>query len=298
MGNAGWDRPDSANEGAVLLWLGADLAGGGTRVPDDASGAVWGVARGDVAGRTLAVVGDVDGDGLPELLVGADGVNGLTGESPGAGAAFLVSGATLFEPDADMGDALASFHGVREGDYFGELVVAPGDVDGDGVPDLAIGAELCSCDVREQDSAGAVFLWWGATVRDGGTFDQTDADAAVVGEGALNFAYQPGPAGDWNQDGHADLWVEGGFTNDEVSWPAQVSLFSGAALASGGEHPFYSPMSAVVATAAVPRTRRGSSEADLDGDGCRDAVVTAYPRYLDDDGDARSYSAIFLLAGG
>lgn len=297
-GNSGWGQSGSNNEGAVLLWLGDDLAGGGTRVPADASGLVAGIQKGGTVGGTISVVGDVDGDGLPELLVGASGMNGSSGEITDAGGAYLISGATLFEPDADMGSALASFYGIREGDYFGDPVLGPGDVDGDGVPDLAIGAELCSCDVGEQDSAGAVFLWWGATVRDGGVYEQDSADSVIVGEGALNFAHEAGKAGDWDGDGQADLWVEAGFENDEVWWPAQVSLFSGATLSEGGEHLFYSPMTAVTGSETIRRTRRGSSEADLNGDGCRDAVVTAYPTYIDEDGEEDTYSSIFVFRGG
>ena len=72
---------------------------------------------------------DVDGDGFMDLLVGAP--TGVTG-GVDSGYAHLVSGVD--------GTILHQFDGAASGDEFGSSLAGVGDVDGDGVPDVAIGA--------------------------------------------------------------------------------------------------------------------------------------------------------------
>jgi len=80
----------------------------------------------DDFGSSLGAAGDVDGDGTPDFLVGAP--QRLTG----FGYARLFSGRT--------GQALATFTGLSFGDRFGFAVQGAGDQNGDGVPDILVGA--------------------------------------------------------------------------------------------------------------------------------------------------------------
>jgi hypothetical protein len=80
----------------------------------------------DQNGYAVADAGDVNGDGVPDILSGAPGVG------PAVGHAYVYSGAT--------GRTLVRLRGHRPGDEFGAAVSSAGDVNADGYPDLLIGA--------------------------------------------------------------------------------------------------------------------------------------------------------------
>ena len=80
------------------------------------------------AQNSMSVVGDVNGDGIADLAAGA------SGEDDNAGRVYVLNGAT--------GDVLNAFLSPRnvEAEGFGRATAGPGDLDGDGTPDLIIGA--------------------------------------------------------------------------------------------------------------------------------------------------------------
>ncbi len=91
-----------------------------------------GVDASDSFGASVAGAGDVDHDGVPDLIVGAPHANiDLWTE---VGAAYVFSGTD--------GRMLLSFLGKGESGHFGSSVAGAGDVDGDLHDDLIVGAEL------------------------------------------------------------------------------------------------------------------------------------------------------------
>ncbi|HSC75091.1 MAG TPA: hypothetical protein VLB90_02505 [Pseudomonadales bacterium] len=97
---------------------------------------ISGDSAGDTAGYSVAIVGDVDGDGYADTLVGAPKNDAIvppaTKAAVDAGSAYLSSGQTR--------TLLHTFNGAAKGDEFGTTVAALGDINGDAVPDFAIAA--------------------------------------------------------------------------------------------------------------------------------------------------------------
>jgi hypothetical protein len=89
----------------------------------------YGSAQNQHFGYSTSGAGEFDGDGVPDLVVGAyfDGHNGAA-----AGSASLYSGAD--------GSLLMTLYGDAPGDFFGYSVSEAGDVDGDGLTDVIVGA--------------------------------------------------------------------------------------------------------------------------------------------------------------
>lgn len=123
--------------GTIVVYSGADAS-----VLYDLVGPSAGASLGNCAG-----VGDVNGDGHADFLIGAPGANGLVS---GAGSAWLYSGAT--------GSELYRFRGDQTGESMGRDVAAAGDMNGDGTPDLLIVAPRRSA---QGVAAGVAFVFAG-----------------------------------------------------------------------------------------------------------------------------------------
>ena len=114
---------------------------------------------------SVASAGDVDGDGMDDLLVGARGFGG--------GGAFLYSGPIVSSPDGDglVATLLAGLGNVAAG----YTVAGGGDINNDGYDDLLIG------DINHSgsgDEAGAVHVVYGPVT---GEHSLADADATLLG---------------------------------------------------------------------------------------------------------------------
>ena len=150
----------------------------------------WLTVTGETAGRQLGRVatfaGDVDGDGHADLALGFP----FAGPSTAAwrGEVEIVSGRD--------GVVLRTLTGANAGDRFGSALVALRDVDGDGVPDLAVGAPY---DDGAGLDAGSVTIWSGAS----GALLRT----IVTGNANENFGGELADAGDTDGDGVSELIV-------------------------------------------------------------------------------------------
>jgi len=149
----------------------------------------------DYAGRTVSDAGDVDGDGRADIMVGTHD------NDSGAGAAYLLLGPV--SGNIDLSAADAKLIGENSGDYAGESVSDAGDIDGDGHPDIVVGAHG---DDSAGSEAGAAYVLLGPI---SGSIELSTSDAKLTGENSgdhISYSALSG-AGDVDGDGRADLII-------------------------------------------------------------------------------------------
>jgi len=144
-----------------------------------------GAAGGDSFGKSVSGAGDVNGDGFADLIVGANG------EDP---AGFLKSGSAYVYSGVD-GSILYQWAGEVPGDQFGYAVSGAGDVNGDGIADLIVGA--LNADPGGRAGAGSVYVYSGA---DGSVLFRFNGERQQE-----QFGISVAGAGDVNGDGFDDL---------------------------------------------------------------------------------------------
>ena len=285
------------------------LGGGGVLelsglTPDGTDGFVLrGIDANDNAGRSVAWAGDVNGDGIGDLLVSghlADPNGSLSGE------VYLIFGRTDFSPILTAGvfelSSLAAgdgtdgtvFNGVAAGDQAGNFVAGAGDFNGDGLQDLAIGAHYADY------YGGAAYLVYGQPGGFGtGEFELSSLNGtngfALTGSTYSYAGTAVGLSGDINGDGFDDLVVSapGASPNGvQFSGTTYVILGRGSSL----------PATQTLA-AAADLTINGAlyayhtsgfsldSSGDINGDGFDDLLLGRGPFYGVDAG------AVYVVFG-
>lgn len=245
-------------------------------------------------GHAVSGIGDINGDGRDDFVVGAPLTDGDAGFN--AGRAYVISG---------IDGAIIRIHkGAAASDQMGSGVAGVGDINGDGVPDYAVGVQKggptshgsCSVfsgadgslihELLAEDTGSSFGQFFVGGV---GDFNRDGVPDIYVGDYADSRAYvfsgadgtqlfnvegAPGEglgcgrgAGDVNGDGHADLAV-GAYTHNAPNGTGRIYIFSGC-------------------NGAVLRTitsDRGSNEqlgfdavgmADTDGDGLPEILGAA-----------------------
>ena len=231
IGASGAD-PNGERSGASYVVFGKAAGFGATldlaTLDGDNGFKLKGTAAGDYSGRSVSGAGDVNGDGFSDIIVGANGsdING-----PYFGASYVVFGkASGFTPTLalSMLDGSNGFiiPGKVDGKYSGFSVSAAGDVNGDGLDDIIIGAPRSSITLY----SGSSYVVFGKQTSFAGLLDLATLDGSngfTIG-GGTGAGSAVSSAGDINGDGADDL----------IIGVARQRLFFGASYVVFGQSPY------------------------------------------------------------
>ncbi len=170
----------------------------------------------DQFGRSLAALGDFDGDGFDDFAVGAP--NHKVVLKNGAGRVYVIrggdgdgNGADIDAEAADIDTNTFHWDGLHADDRVGFSVSGAGDVTRDGRGELLVGAPGYSTP-PVSDDAGVAYLIDGQSWNDGGVGDGGTIDSVVHSEFrgvGLNghFGNTTAGWGDYNKDGLLDVVI-------------------------------------------------------------------------------------------
>jgi hypothetical protein len=265
-------RPsDGSDENSRIRKIASGTSGGPTLV------------NGDKFGSSTAALGDLDGDGVNDIAVGAPIEYGR----PGSGAVHIM----LMNADGTV-KSREKFSFGAQGDYFGHSVASLGDIDGDGVVDVAVGADKDNTGGAGRGAVYVVFL------NGNGSAKSSQKIASGIGGGPTlvngdRFGSSIASLGDLDGDSLPELAVgaisddTGGsyrgavhvlFLNANGTAKGSTKIASGS---SGG------PMLADYDMFGVAAASLG----DVDGDGVTDLAVEAFR----DDTGGNGRGALFVL---
>ena len=182
------------------------------------------ISSGDFFGHDIESIGDIDGDGISDIAVGApyddDG-----GPSHGAVYILFLNSDGTVKDSQKISSTEGNFQGVIDsGDCWGNAITSLNDFDGDGITDIAVGAHKNYSPGTEMKRVGAVHILLlnsDGTVKSSQEISDTQGNFDALNENDI-FGIDLVNLSDINNDGITDIAVgahgdsENGFSRGAV----------------------------------------------------------------------------------
>ncbi len=257
-----------------------------------------GEAADDGSGRSVSAAGDINGDGIDDLIIGASSADPNGSYS---GRSYVVFGSDTdlpnpFELSSINGTNGFVLDGEAAGDQSGRSISAAGDINGDGIDDLIIGAFTAD---PNGPSSGRSYVVFGSNNGFPNPFELSslnDSNGIVLnGEAEDDLSGRSvSAAGDINGDGIDDLIIgaDGADPNGNSSGRSYVVFGSDAGLPNPFELSSLNGSNGFVLNGEAEDDLSGrsvSAAGDINGDGIDDLIIGAYGADPNGAGSGRSY---------
>jgi hypothetical protein len=244
-----------------------------------------GEATGDTLGNSVSGAGDINGDGIDDVVIGAPGADANGADT---GATYVIFGSSSgFAANPNVSALIGGGNGFKisgehVSDFSGQSVSGAGDINGDGIDDVIIGA--LTADSNGPDS-GASYVVFGKANGFAANLNLSDLTGAngfkVIAEArGDNLGSSVSGAGDINADGIDDLII-GAFRADPHGSESGASYVLFGSTRGFTANVNLSKLSGAdgfkISGEAVKDQlgRTASGAGDINGDGIDDLVVGA-----------------------
>jgi len=255
----------------------------------EADASFTGEAKDAWAGMPINEAGDVNGDGFDDFIISALG-NGQNNNYTGQ--IYLIFGDAFgWGLHINLSSSNASFHGETSYDFAGFSINGGGDINGDGLDDILIGAPENS---EGANHGGQTYLILGKEEGWEKNISLLNSDASFIGNQDINLlGYQVTLNGDVNGDGYDDIIISEPLAN----YKSKAHLFLGKP--SGWKMDTSSKDSDVVfineefynSESTIQHVISGG---DVNGDGFDDILITTRQRDLGENWDS---ARVYLFLG-